>query len=189
MRKHLFVTLLLACGMPLTGTFAAYAEPEPQSQGQAVQTITGSVLDENNEPVIGASVYEKGNKANAAATNFEGNFTLRVRPGAKLMVSYVGYKTVEIAAAQGMTVYMQPTSEMLNELVAVGYGSQKRANLTGAVATVDVSRVMDSRPVQDVTRALQGAVPGLTITTSNGDIASNAAIKIRGTGTLSNGQA
>lgn len=188
MRKHLFVTLLLACGMPLTGSFAAYAEPEPQAQGQAVQTITGSVLDENNEPVIGASVYEKGAKANAAATNFEGNFTLRVRPGAKIVVSYVGYKTVEIAAAQGMTVYMQPTTEMLNELVAIGYGTQKRANLTGAVATVDVSRVMDSRPVQDVTRALQGAVPGLTITTSNGDIASNAAIKIRGTGTLSNNQ-
>lgn len=188
MRKHLFVTLLLACGMPLTGSFAAYAEPEPQAQGQAVQTITGSVLDENNEPVIGASVYEKGAKANAAATNFEGNFTLRVRPGAKIVVSYVGYKTVEIAAAQGMTVYMQPTTEMLNELVAIGYGSQKRANLTGAVATVDVAKVMDSRSTQDVTRALQGAVPGLTITSSNGDISSNPNIRIRGMGSLTNGQ-
>ena len=188
MRKHLFVTLLLACGMPLTGSFAAYAEPEPQAQGQAVQTITGSVLDENNEPVIGASVYEKGAKANAAATNFEGNFTLRVRPGAKIVVSYVGYKTVEIAAAQGMTVYMQPTTEMLNELVAIGYGTQKRANLTGAVATVDVAKVMDSRSTADVAKALQGSVPGLTITTANGDISSNPSIRIRGTGTLTNGQ-
>ena len=188
MRKHLFVTLLLACGMPLTGNFAAFAAPEPQSQGQGVVTITGTVLDENNEPVIGASVVQKGVAANAAATNYDGNFTLRVPVGAILKVSYVGYKTEEIAAAQGMTVYLQPTTEMLNELVAIGYGSQKRANLTGAVATVDVARTLDSRPVQDVTRALQGAVPGLTITTANGDISSNPTIKIRGTGTLSNGQ-
>lgn len=174
--------------MPLTGSFAAYAAPEPQSQSQGVQTITGKVLDENNEPAIGASVYEKGVKSNAAATNFDGNFTLRVRPGATLVVTYVGYKTVEIAASQGMTVYLQPTTEMLNELVAVGYGTQKRANLTGAVATVDVARVMDSRPTTDVTKALQGSVPGLTITSGDGGINSAATIKIRGTGTLSNNQ-
>lgn len=174
--------------MPLTGSFAAYAAPEPQSQSQGVQTITGKVLDENNEPAIGASVYEKGAKSNAAATNFDGNFTLRVRPGATLVVTYVGYKTVEIAASQGMTVYLQPTTEMLNELVAVGYGTQKRANLTGAVATVDVARVMDSRPTTDVTKALQGSVPGLTITSGDGGINSAATIKIRGTGTLSNNQ-
>lgn len=175
--------------MPLTGSFAAYAAPEPQSQSQGVQTITGKVLDENNEPAIGASVYEKGAKSNAAATNFDGNFTLRVRPGATLVVTYVGYKTVEIAASQGMTVYLQPTTEMLNELVAVGYGTQKRANLTGAVATVDVARVVDSRSTTEISKALQGAVPGLTITNSNGAINGTPTIKIRGTGTLSNNQA
>ena len=188
MRKHLFVTLLLACGMPLTGNFAAFAAPEPQTQGQAVATITGTVLDENNEPVIGASVYQKGVKSNAVTTNFDGNFTIRVPRGAKLVVSYVGYKAAEIAAAEGMTVYLQPTTEMLNELVAIGYGSQKKANLTGAVATVDVARTMDSRPVQDVTKALQGAVPGVTITTSTGSIDADATIRVRGTGTLTNGQ-
>lgn len=172
--------------MPLSGAFAAYASPEPQSQSQAVATITGTVLDENNEPVIGASVFQKGTPGNAAATDVDGHFTLRVAPGAKLTVSYVGYKTIDIAAANGMTVYLQPTTEMLNELVAVGYGSQKRANLTGAVATVDVARVMDSRPTADVTKALQGAVPGLTITTDNGDINGTATMRIRGTGTLSN---
>lgn len=187
MRKHLFVTLLLACGMPLTGTFAAYAAPEPQSQGQSVVTITGTVLDENNEPVIGASVVQKGVSKNAVATNFDGNFTIQVRPGTTLVVSYVGYKSVEATASQGMTVYLQPTTEQLNELVAIGYGSQKRANLTGAVATVDVARAIDSRPATDVARALQGAVPGLTITMANGDISSNPTINIRGTGTLSNG--
>lgn len=185
MRKHLFVTLLLACGMPLTGNFAAYAAPEPQQQGQSVVTITGTVLDENNEPVIGASVVQKGVSSNAVVSNYDGNFTLRVKPGTPLLISFVGYKTVEVAAQQGMTVYLQPTTEMLNELVAIGYGTQKRANLTGAVATVDVARVMDSRPVTDVTKALQGAVPGLTITNSNGAINGTPSIKIRGTGSLS----
>ena len=145
MRKHLFVTLLLTCGMPLSGTFAAYANPEPQSQSQAAVTINGTVLDENNEPVIGASVFQKGVSSNAAATDVNGHFAIRVKPGTKLTVSYVGYKSIDVAAANGMNVYLQPTTEMLNELVAVGYGSQKRANLTGAVATVDVEKVMDSR--------------------------------------------
>ncbi len=186
MRKHLFVTLLLLSGMPLSGTYAAWAEPLPQSQGQAAVTITGTVLDENNEPVIGASVAPKGSPKSGAVTNYEGNFTIKVAPGTPLIVSYVGYKTVTINASRDMMVYLQPTTEQLNELVAIGYGSQKRANLTGAVATVDVARTMDSRPVEDVSRALQGAIPGLTITTTNGDFSSNPSIKIRGTGTLSN---
>ena len=146
------------------------------------------ILDENNEPVIGASVMQKGVKANAVTTNFDGNFTIKVAPGAQLQVSYVGYKTETLAAAQGMTVYLQPTTEQLDQLVVVGYGTQKKANLTGAVATVDVARVMDSRPVQDVTKALQGAVPGLTITNTDGGIASGSTITIRGVGTMSNNQ-
>ncbi len=141
MRKHLFATLLLACGMPLTGNFAAFAAPEPQSQSQSVVTITGTVLDENNEPVIGASVVQKGVQGNAAATDFDGNFTLRVPAGSMLRISYVGYKPVEMAAKQGMMVYMQPTTEQLNELVAIGYGTQKKANLTGAVAKIGRAHV------------------------------------------------
>lgn len=186
MRKHLYLTMLLLAGTPALGTFQAQANPEPQVQGQAATTITGTVLDENNEPVIGASVVQKGVSGNAVATDAFGHFKLRVPLGAPLMVSYVGYKTIEIKAAQDLTVYLEPTSEMLNELVAVGYGSQKRANLTGAVATVDVARTMDSRPATDVAKALQGAVPGLTITSANGSIEGSPTINIRGTGTLSN---
>ena len=145
MRKHLLVTLLLMSGMPLSGTFAALAEPLPQTQSPAAVVINGTVLDENNEPVIGASVVQKGAKGNGAATNYEGNFSIKVAPGTPLVISYVGYKTETVAAAQGMMVYLQPTTEQLNELVAIGYGSQKKANLTGAVATVDVARTMDSR--------------------------------------------
>lgn len=178
--------MLLMVGMPMLGTLPAMANPEPQSQSQTASSITGTVLDENNEPIIGASVVQKGLRANAVATDAFGNFTLRVPVGATLQISYVGYKTSEVSAAANMTVYLQPSTEMLNELVAVGYGSQKRANLTGAVATVDVARTMDSRPATDVAKALQGAVPGLTITSANGSIEASPTINIRGVGTLSN---
>ncbi len=180
--------MLLLAGMPMLGSLTASAEPAPQQQSQAATTIEGTVMDENNEPVIGASIVQKGVANNAVATDAFGNFKIRIPVGAQLEVSYVGYKTTVVRAAQGMTVYLEPTSEMLNEVVAIGYGSQKKANLTGAVATVDVARTMDSRPVQDVTRALQGAVPGLTITAANGDFSSEATMRIRGVGTLSNGQ-
>ncbi len=188
MRKHLFLTMLLMAAIPAIGTHSAKAEPAPQQQSQPAAVIQGTVLDENNEPVIGASVVQKGVPTNAVATDAFGNFKLRVAPGATLEVSYVGYKTQPVKAAEGMMVYLQPTTEQLNELVAIGYGTQKKANLTGAVATVDVARTMENRPVQDVTKALQGAVPGLTITAVNGGIDSDAKIQIRGLGTLSKNQ-
>ncbi len=186
MRKHLYLTMLLLAGMPMLGTTTASANPQPQQQSQAATLINGTVLDENNEPVIGASVVQKGVKSNAVATDAFGNFKIRIPAGATLEFSYVGYKTMTVAASNDMTVYLEPTTETLNQLVVVGYGTQKKANLTGAVSTVDVARTMDSRPVQDVARALQGAVPGLTITTSSGDISDNPTINIRGVGTLSN---
>ncbi len=180
--------MLLMASLPMPGFFTASAEPAPQQQSQTVSTIEGTVYDENNEAVIGASVAVKGTRGNAVATDAFGHFKLRVTPGAQLTVSYVGYKTATVAATNGVTIYLEPTTEQLNELVAIGYGSQKKANLTGAVSTVDVARTMDSRPVQDVTKALQGAVPGLTITTTTGGISESANIKIRGVGTLSNEQ-
>jgi TonB-linked SusC/RagA family outer membrane protein len=186
MSKHLLVTLLLTCGMPFSGQMFALANPEPQAQGQAAVNIHGTVLDENNEPIVGASIVQKGASSTGVTTDVNGNFTVRVKPGTKLKVSYVGYSSQEVVASNNIVVYLKPTAEQLDQLVVVGYGSQKKANLTGAVASVDVAKVMDSRPVEDAARALQGTVPGLTITTSNGDFSSNPSIKIRGTGTLSN---
>lgn len=187
MRKYLFVTLLLTC-WAATATTSAMASPEPQAQSQTTSVVSGIVLDENDEPVIGASVQQKGVSSNASATDVSGRFKLRVPQGAQLVVSYVGYKTQTVSAVDGVTIRLEPSTEMLNEIVAIGYGTQKRANLTGAVATVDVAKVMDSRSTTDVTKALQGAVPGLTITNSNGAINSTPTVKIRGTGTLSNSQ-
>ena len=109
-----------------------------------------------------------------------------MRPGAKLTISYVGYKTVTVAASESMKIEMQEDAGQLTEVVVVGYGTQKKANLTGAVSTVDLSKTMAGRPQQDVAKALQGAVPGLSVISNNGDINGKPTLRIRGVGTLSN---
>ena len=188
MRKAFLLAMTLTCGMPVCGTFSAMAAPEPLAVGQAVTTITGTVLDESGEPLIGATVAQKSNPSNGASTDIDGKFSLRVAKGTAIVISYIGYRTVEVPAEEGMQVTLQANDAVLDEVVVVGYGTQRRANLTGAVSTVDVAKVMDSRPATDVAKALQGAVPGLTITTSDGSINGNANLRIRGVGTLSNSQ-
>lgn len=143
------------------------------------QTITGVVIDTNGEPVIGASVVEKGT-TNGGITNLDGRFTLTVKPGAVLKISYVGYQTQEVKAAKMMKIVLKEDSEMLSEVVVVGYGTQKKANLTGAVATVDVNKTLDSRPIADIGRGLQGSVAGVNITIPTGEVGSDPLIKIRG---------
>jgi len=151
-------------------------------------TVSGSIVDATGEPVIGASVVEKGT-TNGSITDVDGKFTLNVKPGAVLKISYVGYQTQEIKATKNMKIILKEDSEVLNEVVVVGYGTQKKVNLTGAVASVDVNKAVDSRPISDIGRALQGAVPGLTITTTSGAIGSAPTIKIRGSVGSPNGDA
>ena len=189
MKKHyaLLGALFLAFGAPYWSGNAVYASPEPQVAAQATKVITGVVTDSNGEPVIGASVIEPGT-TRGTVTNVDGKFSLRVSANAKVRISYVGCKTQEVKAADNLKITLADDKALLDEVVVVGFGTQKRANLTGAVSTVDVAKTVESRPVGDVTKALQGAVPGLTVTASNGAINTQANIKIRGTGTLSNGQ-
>ena len=182
MKKHLFVTLLLACGAPIVGTMPLAAQ-----QKQTVASIVGTVIDENDEPVIGASVVPIGASNVGTSTDIDGKFSLRVKAGTKIRVSYIGYRTVDLVAANGMSVKLERSDEMLDEVVVVGYGTQKKVNLTGAVSTVDVAKSLEGRPQQDVAKALQGAVPGLTITVASGEIGDNAKMSIRGLGTLSSG--
>ena len=103
-------------------------------------TVTGLVVDAMGEPVIGASVVEKGT-TNGIVTDIDGKFTLNVKQGAVLRISFVGYQTLDIKATKNMKVVLQEDAEMLSEVVVVGYGAQKKTNLTGAVATVDVGKV------------------------------------------------
>ena len=186
MKKHLILTLLLSCGA-LFWSGTAYASPEPQGTvaSQATVTVSGTVVDADGEPVIGASVLEKGTKR-GIATDINGAYSLKVAPGATLTVSYVGYKTAEVKAKNGQKIMLVADANVLDEVVAVGYGTQKRVNLTGAVSTVDVNKSLESKSETDVMKALQGNVPGLTILNSNGDINASADVVIRGIGTLSN---
>lgn len=149
-----------------------------KEQMQSV-SVTVTVVDSKGEPIIGANVIEKGT-SNGGITNLEGIFEMKVKSGATLQISFIGYATQEIKAAPNVKVILKDDSELLDEVVVVGYGSQKKVNLTGAVASVDVNKTIDSRPITDIGRALQGAVPGLTVTTNSGEIGGAPTIKIRG---------
>ena len=171
-------SLLLSSG----NVMAVQANPD-KSFGvtEQLQTITatGLVVDAAGEPVIGASVVEKGT-TNGIVTDIDGKFTLSVKQGAVLRISFVGYQTQDIKADKNMKVVLMEDAEMLSEVVVVGYGAQKKTNLTGAVATVDVGKALDSRPISDVGRGLQGTTPGLTITIPTGEVGTDPNIKIRG---------
>ena len=147
--------------------------------------IVGKVIDANGEPLVGASVAEAGT-SNGTITDLDGAFVLTVEKNVTLLVSYVGYKDQEVRAHKDMVVMLREDTQVLDEVVAIGYGTQKKANLTGAVTTVDVSKTLESKSESDVTKALQGAVPGLTITNATGDLDADPTVVIRGIGTLSN---
>ena len=147
--------------------------------------IVGKVVDANGDPLVGASVVEAGT-SNGTITDLDGAFVLTVENNVTLLVSYVGYKDQEARAHKDMVVMLREDTQVLDEVVAIGYGTQKKANLTGAVTTVDVSKTLESKTESDVAKALQGAVPGLTITNTTGDIDADPTVVIRGIGTLSN---
>jgi hypothetical protein len=147
---------------------------ESKSEGivenqQVKITVQGKVVDSKNEPLIGVSVAVKGTSV-GTLTDVDGAYSITVPSGAALTFSYVGYKTQTIVVGNRKTinVTMEESSQMLNEMVVVGYGVQKKTNLTGAVASVDVEKTLDSRPISDVGRDLQGSVPGLSIVVPSG---------------------
>ncbi|WP_291529999.1 SusC/RagA family TonB-linked outer membrane protein [Bacteroides sp. UBA939] len=188
-RKFLMVVAIGALFLN-NGSVMATQNTENNSYGVTEQlqsvSVTGLVVDSNGEPVIGASVVEKGT-TNGVVTNVDGNFSLSVRQGATLRVTFIGYRPQDVKAAGSMKIVLLEDTELLDEVVVVGYSTQKKANLTGAVTTVDVSKSLEARPQSDVTKALQGVVPGLSIINSSGAINKAPSITIRGTGTLSNG--
>ena len=132
-------------------------------------------------PVIGATVMEK-DTSNGTVTDFDGNFTLKVQPGATLVFSYIGYKTVELPAQNGMTVTMEDDALSLNEVVVTGYTTQRKADLTGAVSVVSVSELSKQNENNPI-KAMQGRVPGMNIS-ADGNPSGAATVRIRGIGTL-----
>ena len=155
-------------------------------------SIKGIVIDKKlNEPIIGASVLVQGTTI-GTVTNLEGNFSLKNVPkGSELTVSYIGYTSQNITINGNQTTFkieMSEDTKTLDEVVVVGFGTQKKVNLTGAVATVD-AKTLDSRPVTSVAQALQGVVPGLNISANarGGKLDQNPTMNIRGTGNLGTG--
>lgn len=146
------------------------------------------VVNDAMGPVIGASVVEKGNATNGTITDIDGNFSLKVPSDATLTISFIGYKTVElpVAGKTSFTVTLKEDSEMLDEVVVVGFGTQKKVNLTGSVGLATAKEI-EARPVANATQALQGLVPGLQITTNTGELDKNMSINIRGNGTIGDG--
>ncbi|MCH3995313.1 MAG: TonB-dependent receptor [Prevotella sp.] len=180
----LMVAAFLSCGA--IDSFL-YASPAPEDVTQDNAFVKGRVVDEKGEPIVGASITEIGS-TRGSITDADGNFSLKLAPGTRIQISYLGYKTVVVKATNGMKIQMATDNAMLDEVVAVGYGQQKKVDLTGSVANVDLSQTLSSRPEQDVAKALQGAVPGLSIVNTSGDINGQPTIRIRGLGTLSNGE-
>lgn len=148
---------------------APQQEPVAEVTQQQKKQISGKVMDENGEPVIGANIMEKGT-TNGTITDIDGNFVLQVPENAVLQISYIGYLTTEVTVGNRQTVVITMKEDILimDEIVVIGYGAVKRANLGGAVATAD-SKVFQSRPVQNATSALMGEIPGLTIIRQGGD--------------------
>lgn len=171
----------------LTKNRGATAEAA-ESTSAHTSTVTGTVYDEEGEPAIGASVRLRGSNV-GAATDVNGEFTLsgNFTPSSQIEISYVGMKPVIMRVGNGrnLQIHMENDATVLNEVVAVGYGTQKRVNLTGAVSTVDVNKQLTSRPITDVATALQGAVPGLSVTASNSKPGNTSSISVRpGAGSL-----
>ena len=156
------------------------------AQGQTIN-VTGTVTDALG-PVIGASVVEKANTGNGTITDMDGNFSLMVPSDATLVISFVGYATQEIPlnGRTSISVNLKEDTEMLQEVVVVGFGTQKKVNLTGSIGIAD-AKDLEARPVSNATQALQGLVPGLQISTNTGELDKNMSINIRGAGTIGDG--
>ena len=178
-------TVAMASALLVGGSFAFQAKAAESVAQAEQQQVSGTVVDAQGEPIPGVSVIERGT-SNGVMTDNQGRFSINVRRGAVLQFSCIGYATQEVTAANGMRVVLAEDSEFLDEVVVVGYGTQKRANLTGSVATVDVDKTLSSKTTNNLGKALQGAVPGLTVLNTNGKIGSEPSIVIRGIGTLSN---
>jgi len=174
--------LFLLCCFCLSFHLMLYAENQQLSKIR----VTGIVKDNNGEPVIGASVLEK-NTTNGTVTDLNGAFSISIEPSSTLSISFIGYKTyiIVVSKSSSLNVVLQEDSKQIEEVVVVGYGVQKKANLTGSVASVNFKDV-NTMPVANTTNMLQGRLPGVVLTNSGAQAGKDTPeIRIRGIGTMS----
>ena len=161
-RTTLLLCLLLVCG-----------------QVTAQTTAKGTVTDQTGEPVIGATVVEKGNAKNAAVTDFDGNFTLKLQKSKTVVISYIGMVTQEVTASENMQVKLQDDNASLEEVVVVGYTSKARKDLTGSVGSVSGAKLA-AVPVASAAEALSGKIAGVQVTSVDGQPGADINIRVRG---------
>ena len=168
--KHLFLLLTL-----LSFSLTALAQ----------QKVTGKVKDSSGEPVIGASVVVKGNNTMGTITDFDGNFMLDVPTKSVLVISYIGYVTQEVPTAgkKSLEIILKEDTKTLDEVVVIGYGTQRKGDVTSSVASVKADSFVKGA-VKDVGQLIQGKVAGLAITNPNGDPTGSTQIRLRGTNTI-----
>lgn len=164
-RRSLLMLLLL-----ILGTMGALAQT----------TIIGTVEDSSGEPLIGASVLVKGAKT-GASTDLDGNFKISIpNADATLVISYIGYKTVEMPAENGMKVVLEEDNKMLDEVVVIGYGSVRRGDVTTAISSVS-QKDLENRPIVSAAQAIQGKAAGVSVISPNGAPGGEMTIRVRGT--------
>lgn len=148
-------------------------------------TIKGKVISKSDgEPIIGATVVETNQISNGTITDVDGNFTLSVKQGGEISISYIGFKTVKVKAQATLNIALEEESKLLQEVVVTGYTTQRKADLTGAISVVSMNEIAKQNENNPI-KALQGRVPGMNIT-ADGNPSGNATVRIRGIGTLNN---
>lgn len=145
------------------------------------RTVTGTVVSSDNTPVSDASVVVKGSNS-GTKTGADGHFSIKASKGQVLIISFVGYDSKELTVGESnnLTVTLTPKVNSMQDVVVVGYGTQKRGDVTGAVSTVNIKQTLVARPIADVGRGLQGAVTGLNVLVPSGEVGSDPILKIRG---------
>lgn len=146
------------------------------------KSYSGRVVDSHEEPVIGASVIQKGT-SQGGLTDIDGRFTVSVSPGATLVISYIGYETQEVTAHEGMHIVLRTSQEMLDEVVVIGYGVQKKSVVTASIAKVGEEDLLGKMPLR-MDNALKGLAAGVNVTSSSGQPGAAPKIRIRGNGTI-----
>ena len=143
------------------------------------QGIKGTVIDERGEAVIGATVSDKADAKNATITDFDGNFIINVKAGQTIVVSYIGYESQEVAAKNGMTINLKPDNKVLDEVVVVGYGVQKKSSVTGAISQVKPEDI-ENRTIANAQQALQGKTSGVQVISTSAAPGSSPTVRVRG---------
>lgn len=183
------MVLPFAVGMLLCSTNASAADVNANTintvaQGPQKSQVTGRIVDSNGEPLIGVSVVEKGNKSNGTVTNLDGEYTVNVSANSTLVVSYVGYKTQEVAVGgkRNVNITLAEDAEMLNDVVVIGYGVVKKADLAGSVAVMD-NKAFKDQPITQASDALNGRMSGVNVV-SDGIPGGSVKIRVRGSNSI-----